>query len=306
MSRYVNPQGAPPFWCELAEVFDSLYSLGDADKSVTTLIDTPRIPLLLKKYGHRVVRNVVDEWYRMRGMLAHLAVEKLPDVPGKRIKEERVYLDVNGVKVGGKPDIIDRVWLPEWAIHDYKCTYPRAVADGLKPAWEAQVNVYRVMAELAHSITIPHQFISTIYADWTQYKAKSGEFPNVPCEDIQVERWENDHVLLYLEDRVRIHLEAEDQLPLCTDEDRWRDPDEWIVQNRETGRNWRVFSNEDAAHTAHNGMNHKTRAKNEVVMRRGRCKRCESFCPVADFCDQWQAEQQENNPVAGMTGVKGA
>jgi hypothetical protein len=66
----------------------------------------------------------------------------------------------------------------------------------------------------------------------------------------------------------------------CSDEDIWAKPSKWAVMQRGRKTAVKLYDTEADASAS--------LASNQYVeYRPGIATRCESYCPVAQFCDQW-------------------
>ena len=124
--------------------------------------------------------------------------------------------------------------------------------------------------------------------DWRQSDADTREnYPPAPVHEIPVHLWADDEQDRYVEERVRAHNNAEvqadfDDLPLCTNEERWAQPTKWAVHKGQNKRALKLFDVEmDAKVFAGEAEDR------NIQVRPGRYVRCESWCAVAPFCSQF-------------------
>jgi hypothetical protein len=112
---------------------------------------------------------------------------------------------------------------------------------------------------------------------------------------VPVKLWPVEHQRAYIEERIRIHQDAAaadqfgDELPNCSDAERWLKQSKFAVMKPGRKSAVRVFDTKaeaDAFSTDNAGT--------EVVERPGAATRCaENFCSVSQWCTQWQAEKGE-------------
>jgi hypothetical protein len=112
---------------------------------------------------------------------------------------------------------------------------------------------------------------------------------------VPVPLWPRDQRQQYVEERVRIHQQAEfnhisgTPLPFCSDEERWKTADTFAVKKPQNKRARRVFSALEEAEAYLEGLD----GNYAIETRLGEAKRCSmGYCPVANHCDQWQNELQ--------------
>jgi hypothetical protein len=89
---------------------------------------------------------------------------------------------------------------------------------------------------------------------------------------------------------------ADDELPMCTPEERWHKPDTWALKKKGNKRALRVYDSElDAEEHFRNGtMNG---LKLEVEHRLGSDPRCESYCKVKEFCSYGRSLRSNESEV---------
>jgi hypothetical protein len=112
---------------------------------------------------------------------------------------------------------------------------------------------------------------------------------------IDIPLWTRQERQEYVEERVRIHQEAEfsrltgDTLPFCTDEERWRRPTTYAVMKGKNKRATKVCDEQDEAEkyiAAHTDWE-----KFSITVRHGDPVRCSrGYCKAAPWCDQYQDE----------------
>jgi hypothetical protein len=117
-------------------------------------------------------------------------------------------------------------------------------------------------------------------------------YPHSPVHMVEIDLWSPEERREYLSQRIAAHVEAEKMyastgfLPLCTDEERWKRNDKWAVMpSAQAKRAKRVFDSEEEASELAD-----TNDKFVVEHRPATPVRCEGFCNVSQFCDQYQGE----------------
>ena len=82
----------------------------------------------------------------------------------------------------------------------------------------------------------------------------------------------------------------DDDLPLCSAEDRWQKDNAWAVMKEGRKSAVRVFDNEKDAKELN-----KTDAKFYIEFRKGESVRCEKYCLVKEWCNQYQNEIKQKD-----------
>ncbi len=83
-------------------MYESKYE--DGKYSVTSLIKPPQIYQLEKRYQDKIEKDISDGLWMLLGSAIHYVLEKgkTPNV----LQEERLEMEIEGIKVVGKPDLL--------------------------------------------------------------------------------------------------------------------------------------------------------------------------------------------------------
>ena len=266
-------------------LLNDLYDPGESDITVTQLIDSPRIRLLTRKHYDELKEDAIDRLWSLLGQAVHQILERADETG---VVEERLYIDLRGWKVGGQ---FDRIALVDNALQDYKVTSAWSVINGPKPEWEKQLNCLAVLArEAGHEIDKLEVF--ALYRDWSRNKMMQSEnYPRHMGELINIPMWDHWDGLAYMKQRIEIHKAAEyDEMPDCSHAERWYRGEKWAVmkEGRKTAVKLHDTKEEAAIHAAELLDQKDNKKKYYVEKRPGTNVRCQDYCPVADYCDQWQ------------------
>lgn len=82
---------------------DDKYSRGDSDYSVTDLLEEPRIVALKKMYPDIGVEDPYENPWKYIGTMFHSILEEYS--PDDELSEERIFSEVDGVKISGAMDV---------------------------------------------------------------------------------------------------------------------------------------------------------------------------------------------------------
>jgi len=258
---------------------------------VTTLIDSPRISQLRRMHYPKLTEDVSQLVYRVWGSAIHEILSR--ETSNAYVSEERLSHEVDGTLISGA---IDYQFVEDDAVDlkDYKTTAAYGVSQGIKPEWERQINVYAYLIRQAKGLKVKSASVVAFIRDWRQSDADTREgYPPAPVHEIPIHLWSEDEQDRYVEARVRAHVNAEvqadfDDLPRCTDEERWAQPTKWAVHKGKNKRALRVFDVEaDAKAFAGEAE------ERNIQVRPGRYVRCESWCEAAPFCDQLNGGDQD-------------
>ena len=266
-------------------VIGDTYSKGDADISVTELDKPARQRELQRRYREHITEDISDSIYRLMGQAVHTILERAEK---QAIAERRVFTERHGWRISGAMDrvvILDGNSHP--GIQDYKTTSIYAVKDGCTPPWARQLNTYRLMVR-ERGILISWLQVVAILRDWSKVQARiKNDYPISQVTTIDVPVWSDEATEDYIKQRLIAHGRARDELPECSEEERWAKPTLFKVKKKGGQRavNGGVFPDSESAEkfAKEKGDDY------EVTVTEGECTRCQHYCNVAEFCDQWAA-----------------
>jgi hypothetical protein len=286
--NYTNELGLPaPLAAALTK---DTYSRGDASYSATGLLRPPRMAALFDDPDNIVFRDVSENLWTLFGTAVHSILEdsKHPDF----ITEERLYCSVSGVKLSGAIDVQHIQKDGTRILQDYKTRKAYGVMNN--DSDEKQLNIYAYIAH-KNGIKVSGLQVINFVKDWSRHEAERK--PDYPPQDIFIQNiplWPTEQSEAFVMERIAAHEEARaGNLPDCTDEERWLRDDKFAVMKEKRVRAVRVFDSQEEAETFIDAQ--KDADKHTIDHRRGQPIRCEQFCDVADYCDQFATFKQENS-----------
>ena len=294
--KYTNKHNVPQ---EIINaVHNDSYSRGKATISATGLLQPPRIRLLAQEHYEELTIDISDEIWKLLGQSVHTILERANEENEDTITEQRMYAIVKDWTISGQTDSID---IKNNILKDYKITSAWSIVSALqdgKKDWEQQLNIYAYLYRQNTGKTIDQLNIIAIARDWNrnQYLRSGGDYPPSPITVLNIDLWSDEEQQAFIEERVSIHQEAEvqylinDELPLCTDEERWRRKDTYRVEKKGRKTAVRVLDTREEADEYIGG--HKDSKLLKVVEAKGECVRCANYCDVAKFCNQYNEESK--------------
>ncbi|MHC1728534.1 MAG: hypothetical protein AB9866_21460 [Syntrophobacteraceae bacterium] len=282
------------------------YSRGDADISVTQLIKPPRIVQLQKRHDEQIQEDASDRIWALLGQLGHAILER--GDPTGAVHEKRISVMVDGWKVSGasdvyvtqqaiyEADVITYREIPP-TIRDYK--FIKVMAAGFDhPDWEEQLNLLAYLWR-EQGFPVDNLEIVAIYRDWSKVLYERNPHGYPPAAKVYKQKlWDHELQERFIGQRVAMHKMAErveDKfLPFCTPEDQWRRPPKWAVMHPKKVKAVKLCDTHDEAQTYILGIG-KDRAAHFIEHRPSVATRCEMFCDVNCFCDQYAAERIADN-----------
>jgi len=288
--KITNKHNVPGTLVALAE--REYYSKGKADYSVTEIISPPRIQRLRRKHYNEMEQDVTDMLWSLLGSALHVVAER--GQSEGYTTEERLFVEVDGVTLSGAIDI-QKETDEGILITDYKFTSAWSLRQD-KFEWEAQQNIYAWLVRNAKNKPVTGVQICALVRDWSRREAAvKADYPQAPIQVIDLPLWDHERTSSYISERLNAHRDSKvaadwgDDLPECTEEDRWSRPTQYAVKREGRKTAIRVLDNyEDAMALA------KEHDKGYVEIRKGEDVRCTgNFCGVNQWCDQYQKSLRE-------------
>jgi len=266
------------------------YSKGKSDYSVTEIISPPRIQRLRRLHHEEMEQDVSDMLWQLLGSALHVVAER--GVAEGHITEERLIAEVDGVKLSGAIDI-QKVESDGVTITDYKFTSAWALRQD-KPEWEAQQNIYAWLVETVKGQKVKGIQICALVRDWSRREASvKPSYPQAPIQVLELPLWDSSYTEQYIKERIEAHrmskVQADwgDELPPCSDDERWVRETKYAVMREGRKTAIRVFD------TQHEADELAIKEKGYVEVRKGEAIRCTgNFCGVAQWCSQYQRSQE--------------
>lgn len=246
--------------------------------SVTDLIQPPKITQLTRRHWDEITVDASERIWVLLGQAIHYILSIY--YADGAVQEETLSLEVDGVKITGRPDL----WIAR-TLDDYKVTSAWSVV--FEPQgredWHKQLNVYNWMNYKATGRESDLLRDILILRDWQNSKANDQDYPPIPVAVVEVPAWPHDKTEQYVKERIRLHLEAQGlpdgQLPSCSEDEMWAKPTTYAVMKEGRKSAVRVFDTyEDALIFADELM--------YIQERPGRRVRCDNYCDAKMWCNQ--------------------
>lgn len=284
--KITNRFGVPETLVALAS--KEYYSKGRADFSVTELISPPRIQRLRRRHWEEMSEDVSDRLWQLLGSALHVVAER--GQADGHLTEERLYAEVDGVTISGAIDL-QKQTDDGVVITDYKFTSAWALRQD-KPDWEAQQNIYAWLVQTVKKQPVAGVQICALVRDWSRREAsQKPDYPQAPIQVLQLPLWSLERSETYIRERLDAHRHAKvkddwgDELPNCTDSERWLRDAAFAVKKKGYKRAIRILASREEAEEL---------AQKEggfVEERPGEAVRCiNNFCGVAQWCSQFNKE----------------
>jgi hypothetical protein len=277
------------------------YTQGPTDVNVTSFIAPPQVTSLKRKHRKDIVVDASDLFYAAWGNTIHTVLEGYGERNPDAIVEEFLHTKDLGVKWGGHIDL--REPSPEGhIISDYKQTGAFKVKKAIEgfddSDWECQLNCYAQLVRRNHpDIKIAGIQVVAWVRDWSKIKAAGNPtYPQAGVVTVPLPLWSEERAVEYIHERLSLWQDQEQRMDFgdpsipCTDEERWKKPDEWRVVFAASGKTKRVFDNEEMAKELVASEKGGTE-KFDITFTPGLPTRCTYFCEAAPYCAQYKGEQ---------------
>ena len=163
--------------------------------------------------------------------------------------EERIFLDMDDWTLSGQIDV-QREQDGAVSIIDWKFTGVYS-AMAPKPEWISQLNMYAYLVETVKKIRVDKLQVIAILRDWSKTKTKTQKnYPPAPIMNISLPLWPYEERHAFLKSRVAIHQE------------------------------------ERGGHELGGALPECT--EEERWVKKGKAIRCEEYCVVRDYCEQYR------------------
>ena len=282
--KLTNKHGIPDTFLNVLK--RPTYSKGRAHLSATQLLNSPKIVALTKKFEDELEQDVSDMVWSIFGTAIHGVLEHGKD--DNHIVEERLHTTFDGWRISGAIDLQIVTGQDTISIRDYKTTSAWAVMNE-KIEWEQQLNIYAWLVETCKLKIVDSIGIVAIIRDWSRREAaKNPDYPQSPVKEIPINLWPYQQREDFISERIskhsecEFHMETDEELPPCTPEEMWEKPTTFALKKKGNVRAIKIYETLEEAEKACDEKVH------EIEIRVGSRTRCESFCPVNTYCQQWR------------------
>jgi len=291
MVKILNQHGAPKALIRFAKKKN--YDKGRSEFSATGLLEEPRIVAMEKLHGNIMEDDPYENPWKYLSTVFHAMMADEVSDGNEEIAEERIFTEFCGTTISGAMDLqIVDVDMEDFSkrvtIGDYKFTTVFATRDTLK--WEQQLNIYAWLVEREKpGMSVDSVEIYAFLRDWRISSAERiKDYPPTPGMTIKLPLWTFREREEFVAERIRLHREAQENLPDCSHEARWPTGKIWWVESmtafdpvkkrfnlkREADKFVKTLSPVDQM----DSVVHSTFKT---------YRRCLSYCHFSEVCDQW-------------------
>lgn len=267
----------------LQRAVEKEYEYRDKRYSITSLLDPDRVLMLKRRYNDKIEQDVSECIWMLFGTVTHYALETGIECRENEYVEEHLeHTFDNGYTLSG---IIDHV---EDFIDDYKTTSVWTVIYGSNNEhWKKQLQMGAYLHYKEHGKWINKGRIIAILKDWNKRDVK-GDYPTLPVKVIHFDLGTPEEIEKWILDRFKtiekLEQMADNELPLCTDEERFNSGDKWAVKKKTYKKAFKVYDNLEEARELLITLEQKYPGEYEIEERPGEDKKCMNYCSCCDFC----------------------
>jgi len=166
----------------------------------------------------------------------------------------------------------------------------------MKIEWIQQINGYAYLYG-KYGFSVQKGQIVAILRDWSMRRASIDKtYPQVGVQVLDVKMWDYSVTRAFLESRVDLHQISEklndDDLPYCSAEERWEKPTlycVWKKGNKQATNNYEdpLKADQRMSQLQLKESKKKRPAKYFIEERKGESTRCEFYCLVKPWCNQY-------------------
>ncbi len=269
----------------LVDMAQSDYKYEPNEYRVTSLLKGIRETILERRYHDKIERDVSDMIWLLFGTAVHSVLEKHQEGDNE-IKEARLKIPIGVYILSGQFDLYNA---ETKTITDYKTCSVQKVIRGEYEDWRKQLLIYSYMLQ---SIRFPVEKaeIIALMKDHSKFQAKiKADYPKQPVRKITFTFTEKDFAEIesWLHQRFEEIAIAEklpdDELPLCTPEERYNSGDKFAVMRKGRKTALRVLDSYEKAEKwmEYNGGDY-------IEVRKGEDKKCQDYCSVCEFCNYYK------------------
>ena len=263
------------------------YSKGGSDFSITELLKPSRIWALQRQNHTEIEEDVSDRLWSLYGQIAHTVLERANE---SDLVEKRYFVELDGRTVSSQ---IDSLSAKDGILTDYKFSTAWKFKAGKPPedwVWQLNMQAY-ILGQ--NGIKVNKIQIVGLLRDYSKPESmRNPDYPQAPIVVMPIPRLSDEKVKEFIIERMKSHIDAIENLPLCSQEDRWAKPDKWAVIKKGAKRATKLFDDQKLAKDIADSTPGMT-----VELRPGMAVRCEMYCSASKFCLQYQGVLNERKEV---------
>lgn len=261
------------------------FPLKDKVYRVTSLLKGVRETILERRHDAEITKDVSEMVWLLFGTAVHNILEAQPE-SDMQIKEERLTVPFGEYMLTGKFDLYDA---ETETVTDYKTASVWKIMFGEFSDWRRQLLIYCWMLQKIGFKATKGRIVAFL-KDHNKRDAKyKPDYPKRPVQTVEFTFTEKDFAECesWLAERFALIAKAEqlpdDELPICTPEERFNSGDKFAVMSKGKKRALRVLDTMEDAELwqMNNGGDY-------IEHRKGEDKKCADYCAACEFCSYYK------------------
>lgn len=278
------------------------YKPTERQYSVTTILNSVRQTILQRRYNDEIVDDVSNQIWAILGSAFHQLLENSQE-SSNELKEEYLKQELSCLSdelknyfLSGKADLYNEL---ENKIVDFKTT---SVFKFIKKDFEDYKMQLLMYAWLFRKIgfNVDKGEIIAILRDWQKSKAKIDKsYPQLQVQKVKFDfnKDDFDYIENFIKNKFLELKENEgkpdDLLPMCSEEERWREPTKYAVKKKANKTASKIHSTLEEAEEHIRNLEEKYPNIYEIEIREGTDKKCLEYCSACQFCPYFKANYME-------------
>lgn len=264
------------------------YDPGRSDYTTSQIAGTPARQLILKRrHWKDLTEDVAQRIYALSGQSKHVVLERAAERCDEYeyLAEKRFYIEREGKTIGGQIDLLhDRA---SGILYDWKEVSVWVSRQELKEEWIRQGNINKLILE-ENGFQIGQLINIALYRDWRKAQVETTkDYPPHQVEAFPLPVWSREQTEEFICVRIKEFEAAKDNLPECSESERWYSGDKYALIKTGNKKATKVFDTEKEA-LDHQEIFEMVKGY-EIQFRPGINKRCAGgYCIVSGHCEQWQ------------------
>ncbi len=280
--KITNKYGLPQAFVSMAE---SDYQYKPKQYSVTSLLKGVRESILERRHHHEIEQDVSEMIWMLFGQAVHSILDSQEEGTHE-FKEEYLRVPIGDYFLSGRFDLYNA---KTKTITDYKtCTTWKIIFNDYED-WRMQLLMYAWMLRtIGFDVQIGE--VIAIIKDHSKAQAqRKADYPELPVRKISFRftdedfEYIGDWLITRFEEIAAAEKLPDDELPLCSLEERFNDGGKWAVMKKGRKAALRVLDSEEKAIDWQ-----KKNGGDFIEHRPGLDKKCADYCRAAPFCSYWR------------------
>ena len=269
----------------LVRAVEKEYTYRPKRYSITSLLDNDRVLMLKRRYNDLIEQDVSDCIWMLFGTFTHYALENIELKEGEYVEEHLEHTFDNGYTLSGIVDHIDDEYCD-----DYKTTSVWTVIYGSNnEKWKKQLQMGAYLHYKEHGDWKSKGRIIAILKDWNKRETLNKEdYPKLPVVvinfDLGTPEEVEEMILKRFDEIIELEKLADNDLPMCSMEERFNNGDKYVVIKKGAKRATKVHDTKEEAENHLNNLEKSYPGQYEIQLRPGEDKKCLHYCSCNKMC----------------------